>query len=1214
MIPKAKRKDKQKGAPPSALTTDAASSIPQKNLFWGPSAPGAPRQMENGGSSHDEGAPRASRRRSRRLRDKSPPDYSADEIISLVADPLHHNHHRIGKKQHPQQQELQEHSDGGKPQQRHKKRGAPRGLASSKPSSRRPRREDSRGVTAEDPWGGTLSLSIPGRHAGGPVSTAPTSGQAFEPASSPLSALAPTVAASGAETGDEACVLVPLKQARALLASASPAAIQLAAAAAKPLPQVAPQNRYCATGGRGPWGPPHFEDIGGEVPPVESPHAETIVALRPPHTYKGAFPEVGCDGDPLLSLPSLPCCVCVQRHPSMALASLPASRLPTLSHGGHPVVDPAVPPRVASFPQGFPAKDHPARHLQQLAGGPPRGPQGTAGPRTPERLHEHLAAEGRSYTVSALTNQQLANFHTQRMDAGGLTVGRPGGLGPTGGDALHDASLRVRSLRDDDNPQTDAAGAIPKAPVDVPQKGVSSYCFREQGPLGGPPRPQWREPERQALRAPAPHFGALRDPPDTPAAAAVLHLEGPPTTASRQAASAEMALELRQRPQATSGLLASGEPPRENDISRELTSSSSLPFQRGMMNGATSGAASGLRMALPTFDALAAVLAPPPPEDRGPSRDSSAARNKDLKTKGRVSVSGVFLDAAFPAARTPPADFQTIPLERHGPPRQALLAVASAAAKDTLEALKKGGRIVLRLPWAEGGSSPSEKTPQAADIANRTCAVNKDPKAPVGVPPPPTPQHTPESLRRSVAALVGPLNELESSGGPYGPPVEIDAAASALAIVRVTPASRAAAAAGSAAAAAAAALRKASFAPTAAGERESTIATAGEAVTAAADFLGQVLAATLDAWRLSLLEKRNSHQISPAKADALGAIAEVAAGLALEQLQKRSRSLRMAFEDTQRTRLENTERQRNERLAQESKGAALTAFLSVSLPDGEGRQEEAEIRVAPRTVQQLQADCIAAAEATGQLSIVSQSALATHRKQLRKIESQMVLRANQALRLLEVLEQKKRQLLGSAALFHRCVMPETDEKTVLSRLQKFQLHAERIPVDEVENEVNGAQRSRGRGGFGGSVRAPRRSSLECRLSDCSLFTASYPHSQEDFRFSLSSLLNDSPSSLKATTPPEGTLAEGPLEESLPVAPQERPLEADTPQDAAREARTIHSRTQETACLFEQPQIQGVDPPETTTPVRIGMSRPIGPGEGFTGTFSLRSLMGSRHMR
>ncbi|OEH74241.1 hypothetical protein cyc_01907 [Cyclospora cayetanensis] len=1149
MIPKAKRKDKQKGAPPSALTTDAASSIPQKNLFWGPSAPGAPRQMENGGSSHDEGAPRASRRRSRRLRDKR---------------------------------------------------------------------------------------------------------QAFEPASSPLSALAPTVAASGAETGDEACVLVPLKQARALLASASPAAIQLAAAAAKPLPQVAPQNRYCATGGRGPWGPPHFEDIGGEVPPVESPHAETIVALRPPHSSTHPF-----------------------RHPSMALASLPASRLPTLSHGGHPVVDPAVPPRVASFPQGFPAKDHPARHLQQhvegppalsrgpqggggasrggpyplrlpgrrssddpfacgssltghtgplpslkdqlyyrLAGGPPRGPQGTAGPRTPERLHEHLAAEGRSYT-------------------------------------------------------TDAAGAIPKAPVDVPQKGVSSYCFREQGPLGGPPRPQWREPERQALRAPAPHFGALRDPPDTPAAAAVLHLEGPPTTASRQAASAEMALELRQRPQATSGLLASGEPPRENDISRELTSSSSLPFQRGMMNGATSGAASGLRMALPTFDALAAVLAPPPPEDRGPSRDSSAARNKDLKTKGRVSVSGVFLDAAFPAARTPPADFQTIPLERHGPPRQALLAVASAAAKDTLEALKKGGRIVLRLPWAEGGSSPSEKTPQAADIANRTCAVNKDPKAPVGVPPPPTPQHTPESLRRSERNHFPSLpirlyiRHNPFTSGDFSLPPWLLLTGSAklsvyLCILPSAPLLEALPASGLASVS----LQQQSPPSNASGERESTIATAGEAVTAAADFLGQVLAATLDAWRLSLLEKRNSHQISPAKADALGAIAEVAAGLALEQLQKRSRSLRMAFEDTQRTRLENTERQRNERLAQESKGAALTAFLSgspmplfyllfahtraipthtcarrrterwclhwralhgatcarlrdlaaaekmlrslsadadsseknVVVPQSEGRQEEAEIRVAPRTVQQLQADCIAAAEATGQLSIVSQSALATHRKQLRKIESQvsfmrgesgefqisrlaMVLRANQALRLLEVLEQKKRQLLGSAALFHRCVMPETDEKTVLSRLQKFQLHAERIPVDEVENEVNGAQRSRGRGGFGGSVRAPRRSSLECRLSDCSLFTASYPHSQEDFRFSLSSLLNDSPSSLKATTPPEGTLAEGPLEESLPVAPQERPLEADTPQDAAREARTIHSRTQETACLFEQPQIQGVDHPE-----------------------------------
>ena len=285
MIPKVRRKDKARGAVstrhPAALA-DASSSAPHGDpSLGGPGWGGGP-QPDAPGAPHEEAGPRSSRRRSRRLRDRSPPDYSADEIISLVTSHTHSSH---SNQQQQQQQLLQQQQEGK--QQRQKKRGAPRSLSSSKPSARRTRREESRGPPPVDGSWGQFSLSSSRKHDGAPamVDGGPHPGGSVASSSS-LRALAvdAATAATSASTED-ACVVLPLNQARALLASASPAAVHLAAAAAaaaNPLDHKAVPEGLSAPGGGGPWGPPRLDPLVPDIPAIHSPHPEAL-GLRPPH-------------------------------------------------------------------------------------------------------------------------------------------------------------------------------------------------------------------------------------------------------------------------------------------------------------------------------------------------------------------------------------------------------------------------------------------------------------------------------------------------------------------------------------------------------------------------------------------------------------------------------------------------------------------------------------------------------------------------------------------------------------------------------------------------------------------------------------------------------------------------------------------------------------------------------------------------------------------
>ncbi|CDJ58757.1 hypothetical protein, conserved, partial [Eimeria maxima] len=461
-------------------------------------------------------------------------------------------------------------------------------------------------------------------------------------------------------------------------------------------------------------------------------------------------------------------------------------------------------------------------------------------------------------------------------------------------------------------------------------------------------------------------------------------------------------------------------------------------------------------------------------------------------------------------------------------------------------------------------------------------------------------------------------------------PLKIDAAAAAIAAVCITPAARAAAAAGRQAAAAVAKLRKeleapaataattAATAATAATETATTdaVAAAGGALTAAAEFILQVLAATLDAWRLSIIEyKQNiNDEQNSRKKEALTTLGEVAAAVAAQQLQQQLQCIRVSIEGTLQQQIEETRRHKKSIVLQLDKSAAIDSYFN----------EEA----------------IAAAKETGALQQARQAALTASRKELRKIETQMLMQAHNARKLLKALAEKRQMLLRFAAFFHRRVMPETDERAVLSRLQK--LHGGLMGTAEGGIDIGGLPLDLNGEGTGGG---PRRSSLGASLSDCSLFTASYPHKKpsEGIRYSLTSLLTDSPSPTPAGDSPqqqqqqqqlEGPHKGGLLEEEVQTEGAPRVC---TPEKENNNAM-LHAyptdigasiaRSTAAAAAPAAAAPAAAAPAATTTaaaaaaaaaavaatPVRVGISRPTPLPEGFVGTFSLRSLVGSRRMR
>ena len=509
----------------------------------------------------------------------------------------------------------------------------------------------------------------------------------------------------------------------------------------------------------------------------------------------------------------------------------------------------------------------------RILGGAPMGAHG--GPRTPERLKQHLPAAGPLYTNSIHEQQQQHHGHPHRIEARGATIGGVLGTSSATAGPFQGAPLLLRGPVAE-RPQSAAATAGRGAPT-----GASLQISREGRHQEGPSHTHWREAERQSLRPPAPHTGALRAPPDTPAAAAVLQLEGPPISLSRQ--------------MPAEGLLG---PPAPRDIPAALPSSGGpqggppssevptappappLPAAPGGSSRGPMGGPSGVRRTLPAFGALAEALAPPPSGSGGPLADVDALKGRGPQSEGPSTISGIFLDAAFPPG-APLEGPQTGIVQQQGP-RQILAAVASAAANDMLGALRRGGPPILRLPWTEGCAPEAAMTSQEAEAPAEVAQEQRPAGGPLmGVGVPVLPKHTLEGLRKSKAATVEiiflllswfslllriPVSSLLLSllfysaslfipilslsllclgvaallrgppGGPIqGPPVEIDAAASALAIVRLTPATRTAAAAGATAAAAAAANMRGEAAAGTAG----AIAVGG-ALTATAEFLLQV--------------------------------------------------------------------------------------------------------------------------------------------------------------------------------------------------------------------------------------------------------------------------------------------------------------------------------------------------------------------------------------
>ncbi|CDJ59239.1 hypothetical protein EMWEY_00020750, partial [Eimeria maxima] len=740
MLPKPKRRDKHREGPPPDSAAVSASSLPERDTV----PLGAPRGPPSGAPLEEDG-PRSSRRRSRRLRDRSPPDYSADEILALVA---------------PEQQQQQ---------QRQKKRGASRGQASLKPSSRRFRREEVResGAPHSRSWG-PLALSSSGKIEGGgtPIQVPPpppSSGSAASSSSS-LRALA-VPGSSAAAAADEACVLVPLNQARALLACASPAAVQLAAAAAA----AAAANSYThepthdaySTDSRGgPWGAPRLGSAAaGEGPPVHT--AQQSLGMGPP--YRSTHPY---------------------RHASMSLSSFPKSRLPALAPGGplgSPRIggpSPGVPslglsggppsnsgrwalsrsplrmqPRVEEAllgaPQGGPPGDPPvlglgrrrsssdtpllrhspfrgqqtrrlslrdtqAQHYPQGAPGgapvgPPRVESLVVDPRTPERIHTNAA---RALNCSCCMHdqqqqQQLSTVH--RIEARGAAVRRP-----LGAPAATAAPWGAPSSSLQRAP-TPFSGA-PVVSVDSLTSGFEAAATasaaataaadggllpsRERGPQEGPFTTHYRETDRHLLRTPAHLSGPLRAPPDTPSAGTVLHLEGPPQAAGPPPADASI-----QRS------VVRGAPPAVATAAPGVLRSSPLGGPpEGPHGGPFGGPSLFSRGPLPAFDALAALLAPPLNKETDLLKGDTAAAEDGggpPPLKGPLTVSRVYMEAAFPSG----APHSTAPGGPHGKqnPQQLLAAVSAAAAQTTLRGLQQEkGTCVLRLPWRGLGGAPDE--------------------------------------------------------------------------------------------------------------------------------------------------------------------------------------------------------------------------------------------------------------------------------------------------------------------------------------------------------------------------------------------------------------------------------------------------------------------------------------------------------------------------
>ncbi|KAL8442204.1 hypothetical protein Emed_007402 [Eimeria media] len=1442
MMPKVRRKDRSRAASGGVAGTTNAAESASSHPTEGPSrgAPdwGPPEGAPQGVEAPEGDAPRSSRRRSRRLRDRSPPDYSADEILSLVT--AQHHHH---PQQHQQQQQQEQQQ---RQQQRQKRRAVPRSMSSSKPSSRRSRHDaDREGPLHADAAGvGPLNLSrSSGKHEGrGPSMGAPSyRGKSSASSSSSMRALgmgaaaataaAATAAAAAAE--DEPCVLVPLKQARALLASASPAAVQMAAAAAAggaPLSRdpVLPHDAFSVGGGGAPWGgAPRLEALPPEGPPHASTPLPEALSFEGPPPHKSTHPF---------------------RHASLSLTSLPASRPPFLNGGGGFLDHPRAPfpsheasaqgppfqggphggapprgarqgpkttdPRAFALPQhpwdqfgrgprgrpleasdlggslegihGGPLEGPPSHYYRRrssssdlpfssasplqemrarrpslrgpyeyrgLSGAPLRGPShgGGRGPRTPERFPHHPQPSGEGPPLHSMSRRrhdeqqrQQAQPFPQRVDARGATVGRLwGSVASAAGGGPPPVAAASASLRrqDAERPPSAATAAGREGPPTAgPTGGPSETPFlrgpiteapteaplllsRQGAPKEAPTLSRWKEIERQYLRAPAPAMGALRAPPDTPAAAAVLHLEGPPSSS----------LSWQQGPVGgpSSGNLPSAAPPGASSSSggpsRTAAASELLQGPPGAaeVSGAPSaGGPSEARRGLPSLSSLAEVLAPTAGSSSGgplgPPLQPSRAAGPPPPPAGPKTVSGVFIDAAFP-----PGAPQRGPLGgAHS--RQALSLVATAAAKTTLAVLRRGeGPPCLRLPWGrhEGPLEGTLSRGGAPKVVGEHSSVEVlEEMSSAGAEHIQQPQqqqqhqHQPtlESLRASVAALI-------EAGAParISSPVQIDAAATALAAVRLTPAVRMASAAGAAAATAAAAAAADSAA------EASDSSALGDALSAASDLLMKVLAATLDAWLLALSDKQREGSISTQRAEVLGKIAEVAAAVAAQNLQERAASMRDAAETVSLKKREEAQRERRSFLSLQTKQTALRVCLlqraekwkvrflalhagttkrlaelaaaekllrslNASAPSLLDRtpvrpldldDNELRLRLArPRTLKALKVchknssssssssssgssssssssngsdyreDSLAVAQKTGELQKVREAALMVQRRHLRKVEAEVVVRTVQATKMLEALGRKRREALSFAALLHRRVMPETDERKVLARLQQVGLScccccccccctstvAASVACRQGALEPEELQESNNEGG-GPWRGGPRRSSFEGRLSDSSLFTSSYPHPRgEGFRFSLSSLLND------PLPPPK----DGEEQENQPLVAGEqqqqpegqdessgvRTPERIAPAAAQNKLQTLGRTLEELSLKKTAATVTGAAAAAAAataaapaaaaaavqtaaaTPVRMGLSRHPATANGFQATFSLRSLVGSRRLR
>ena len=362
--------------------------------------------------------------------------------------------------------------------------------------------------------------------------------------------------------------------------------------------------------------------------------------------------------------------------------------------------------------------------------GPPSGaPLGA--PHTPERLlHPHPSRElNCSFPMQEQQQQHQQQQHNimHRIEARGATVRRPLGAPAAAATSWGPSSslprapsafmgppvINVDSVGGGFEASTAAATAA-GAGDGGPSMGPLLSSSRERGRQEGPPFPaQYRETERHALRAPAHLVGALRAPPDTPAAAAVLHLEGPPQP-----------LGAPQEPPVGK---AAGGPPAAFATPGSFRSSPSIlpsggPFDGGPLGGPQGGGPLGAslrfsRAPLPAFDSLAALLAPPASEEVKVVGGGAAAAAKGGGAPkghgGPQTVSGVYIEAAFPSGAPvskgsggPPQQQQ-----QQQQPQQVLAAVSSAAAKATLKAVAAGkGPPVLRLPWKGEGGPPQEET------------------------------------------------------------------------------------------------------------------------------------------------------------------------------------------------------------------------------------------------------------------------------------------------------------------------------------------------------------------------------------------------------------------------------------------------------------------------------------------------------------------------